>query len=224
MSDQSTIRLPRTPDLANRRFGRWVVVEFAGYVKSVAAAWHCVCDCGHKRRVNAARLRNGKSQSCGECLLHLPSDMFGDYIRDRIVSAVSLDESGCWLWQHRLDKDGYGRPRVGGRSVRAHVLSYSAFIADVPSGMCVCHKCDTPRCVNPFHLFLGTNQDNLNDKLKKKRQASGEKVNTAKLTAAQVSQIRDEYPSCGLSMKSLGNRYGVSPSTVWNIVNRHSWR
>ncbi len=81
--------------------------------------------------------------------------------------------SGCWIWTSGWDKAGYGHSTG---NVRAHRLSWEIHVGDVPSGMLVCHKCDTPCCVNPNHLFLGTPQDNMSDKVSKGRQASGEQI------------------------------------------------
>jgi hypothetical protein len=90
-------------------------------------------------------------------------------------SKVTVGE-GCWLWAAATDRDGYGRFAVGlggkqQRHVRAHRFAYEAFVGPVPDGMVVCHRCDTPSCVRPKHLFLGTPLDNNDDKVSKGRHA-----------------------------------------------------
>lgn len=82
-----------------------------------------------------------------------------------------VDKSGeCWLWQGRTNNDGYGRLNVSKRQqVYAHRYAYANIYGPIPDGFFVCHHCDNPRCVRPDHLFLGTNQDNVNDMVRKGR-------------------------------------------------------
>ena len=76
---------------------------------------------------------------------------------------------GCWLWTASVVSDGYGQMWLGRTMVRAHRLSYEIHKGPVPKGLFVCHRCDVPRCVNPDHLFVGTNQDNQRDSASKGR-------------------------------------------------------
>lgn len=103
----------------------------------------------------------------------------------------------------------------------------------------VCHHCDTPLCVNPEHLFLGTQDDNLKDAVRKnriaagsnhglrkhpERSAKGEASGQAKLTEAQVLEIRQRYAGGGLSYGDLGREYGVATGTIPGIVKRTRWK
>ncbi len=75
----------------------------------------------------------------------------------------------CWIWQGAKNRKGYGQKRLKGKLWITHRLSWHTFNGPIPEGIQVLHKCDTPSCWNPEHLFLGTNQDNVDDKMRKKR-------------------------------------------------------
>lgn len=127
--------------------------------------------------------------------------------------------TGCWLWIGAHDRNGYGRfgilnIRDEWRQQFAHRISWELHRGDIPVAMCVCHKCDTPACVNPDHLFLGTQQDNLND-MHSKNRARG----NVKLTPEQVRSIKSASSSRGLA-----RALGVNHETVRLIRNGRTWR
>jgi hypothetical protein len=99
---------------------------------------------------------------------------------------------GCWLWTAYRNRDGYGQFRVGGRMSKAHRVSWMLHFGPIPGGLDVLHRCDNPDCVNPSHLWLGTDADHTADKVAKGRQSrqKGEMHGQAKLCAAEVITIR----------------------------------
>lgn len=144
----------------------------------------------------------------------------------RFLAKVAPHPYGCWDWTGSRQKNGYGRLGIGsrGQGVRvAHRVAWEIFHGAVPPGMKVCHRCDRPSCVNPVHLFLGTQADNLADMRAKGRQARGRKVPQAKLHPEDVLTIR-EGDACGLSAKSLAGIYGVSASAIRHILKGHTWK
>ena len=93
---------------------------------------------------------------------------------------IPVTETGCWLWTGRTSEYGYGIVTYQGKPFRAHRLSFKTFIGELIRGMVICHRCDTPSCVNPDHLFQGTQKDNMQDALKKGRIYSTRKTHCAK--------------------------------------------
>jgi len=89
---------------------------------------------------------------------------------------------------------------------------------DIPEGMLVCHKCDTPGCVRPDHLFLGTGSDNLRDQTIKGRRQN------AKLTVDKARDIRNRYAAGETDMSALAAEYNVSHACIWSVVTNRSWR
>lgn len=88
---------------------------------------------------------------------------------DVLSRAIPVTESGCYLWEGARSESGYGRVYDGSRMWQAHRLVWTQVKGPIPHGLFVCHKCDTPPCVNPDHLFLGTAKDNNRDMAKKGR-------------------------------------------------------
>jgi hypothetical protein len=140
---------------------------------------------------------------------------------------IPLDGNACWPWLGALSSNGYGNVNLGGKTVRAHRVAWVLANGPIPDGMCVCHACDNPRCVNPIHLWLGTHGDNSRDMAAKGRcggDQRGEANHHARLTDRDVLAIRRLAATGTLTQAEIGCRYGVTPSSVGNIVCRHSWR
>jgi hypothetical protein len=207
-------------------------------------------------------------------------------LRDRFALQFTRRGSdGCWTWSGVRDRDGYGKLRDAGKRLRAHRVSYTLHVGPIPDGMFVLHRCDSPPCVNPAHLFLGTNLDNIADRHAKARDAKGlssgrhtkpertargdrngarlyperllrgeklsaimrrvaargnrngkhtkpectprgERNGAAKLTEAQVAEIRSRYVrgSRDRGVVALGAEFGVDQSTISAIVRGLAWK
>ena len=94
---------------------------------------------------------------------------------DEFLAKICTDSrTGCWLWNGAKFENGYGAFSYRNKTVRAHRWSYNYWVGPIPDGLLVCHRCDTPACVNPDHLFVGTQRDNLDDREQKGRTLRGE--------------------------------------------------
>lgn len=128
----------------------------------------------------------------------------------------------CWLWTGGRSKKGYGIFRLNGTMQYAHRISFSLKYGQVPRSRKICHKCDNPPCCNPDHLFQGTDRDNLIDSINKGRRLVGEEHWMARLTEAQVKEVRKLH-SEGLTQVKIAAKMGVNQSTVQRILTGKSW-
>jgi HNH endonuclease len=153
----------------------------------------------------------------------------------KLTNAERLDRyvitaSGCWEWKGARNSFGYGtvgiRDRILGlhQSWLAHRLSYATFIGAIPPGLNVLHRCDNPPCINPLHLFLGTDADNHADMIRKGRQRNvrGEGVINSKMTDEKVRRIRSLFPV--LNDCEIARVFQVSSNLIWGIRHGRSWR
>lgn len=134
----------------------------------------------------------------------------------------------CWLWNKTYCRSHYGittkRLPDGSRvGLGAHRRSWEIHFGEIPNGLKVLHKCDVKRCVNPDHLFLGTQKDNMVDKNKKGRQAKGEKNGWSKMTTAKVLKMR-KLKAMGLSTLECAERFGLTRSGAYDIISRKNWK
>lgn len=128
------------------------------------------------------------------------------------------DECGCLNWNAAINNKGYGFFWDGTKVVLAHRFSWE-FNVGPTNGYHVLHKCDNPRCVNPEHLFIGTQSDNMKDAVKKNRIPRGETHHRSKLMDHQIVEIRERYAGGGVRMYELAKKFGVSRPLISMIIN-----
>ena len=140
-------------------------------------------------------------------------------IVDRFFKKVTKTNS-CWIWNGRKSPDGYGKFRIKRRENGSHRISWQISNGKIPKGKYICHHCDNPPCVNPDHLFLGTNQDNVNDMKAKGRSPRGEQRPNSILSNAKIREIRSIQ---GMKHSEIASIYGVSATTIGLIIRRLKW-
>ena len=131
----------------------------------------------------------------------------------------------CWIWAGNQDKYGYGRIGINYKRYYAHRLAYELIYGLIPEGMLVCHKCDNPLCINPEHLFLGTNGDNSKDMVNKNRSYHpiGELHPLHKLTNEQVIEIKQLYSTGKYLQTELAKQFNVCSTEICLLVNNKRW-
>lgn len=183
-----------------------------------------LCQCGCGQQTPLAKYTDPRDGSTkGEPLRFITNHHSRRPIADRFWSHV--DTSGgmfaCWPWTGFRGRPGYGQL---GRNLRANRVAYELHNGPIPPDGVICHTCDNPSCVNPAHLFLGTQLDNIADATRKGRVRHGEGHYHAKLTADDVREIRQRYAAGGISYSRLASLYGISIGTVGKLVRRQRWQ
>lgn len=144
---------------------------------------------------------------------------------DRFTEKYIKDDSGCWIWTGALHWEGYGQIFKNGKLELAHRVSYELFNGHIPEndthhGTVVCHACDVRKCVNPAHLFLGTQRDNVMDAVKKGILQRGERNGRAKLTYQDIQRIRAD----NRLQRVIADEFGVSQQHISAIKRGVWWR
>ena len=143
-------------------------------------------------------------------------------LAEKLASRRRFHElSGCWIWTGAVNGQ-YGTVWHDGKNLYAHRVSYELFCGEIPVGLVVCHRCDTPLCVNPSHLFVGTYLDNQHDCMAKGRWTRGSRHGMARLDEGAVKAIRQRKKS-GEKTDALAAEFGVHPATVRKAVAKKSW-
>ena len=153
--------------------------------------------------------------------------------KDRITYAKALEkykpftitEKGCWETRLKPGKRGYTLIRVNGKVFRLHVISYIANVGTIPPGLYILHKCDNKRCINPEHLYMGTQFDNMQDRAERYGRTlpvdlSGENSPSAKLNWEKVREIR----ASDSKLVTLAKKYNVTDGTIWYVRKGITWR
>lgn len=140
---------------------------------------------------------------------------------------VSEDKNTCWEWKSKKGTFLRAYTRYKGKSWNASRLAWFLINGEIPDGLIICHKCDNPPCCNPNHLFLGTFQDNVDDRERKGRNKTphclGEDHGGHKLTESDVREIRKLYQTTSHNYYTLSEIYGVCFSAIRNVIKGRSW-
>lgn len=129
-------------------------------------------------------------------------------------SNTHINKGGCWIYEKGREKNGYCRVMINYKRYGAHRLSYMFYMGKIPKGKFICHKCDVPACINPNHLFPGSQKENILDCAKKGRLKT-------KLKPSDIKVIRSICQD--FSFRKIGRMFGVHHNTVIDIVKRKWW-
>jgi hypothetical protein len=165
-----------------------------------------------------------------DCLAPTEEDLnrvgLSNKVRARFWAKVDRGATDvCWAWGACLDHKGYGMFRLRNRMPHAHRIAWMLTRGAIPDGLQVLHKCDNRVCCNPAHLFLGTNAQNVADRVAKGRsnRPRGTRNPKAKLDELGVREIRRRLLA-GDARSAIARAHGVSKRTVWSIHKGETWR
>lgn len=213
MKSKYATKKPSLEQHIGEKWGKLTIKEIVQHGTKRACA--CICECGGKSITKYFHLKTGTSTSCGCSRFDTLEEK-----KQKFLSFVEKTGS-CWIWKGKIESRG---KRYGTwNNKKAHRVSYEFFIGDIPKGMCVCHKCDNPKCVSPNCLFLGTHLDNMRDMIIKGRNAYGERAFNAIYTESDILKMRNLYDK-GISIKEISINFKANYRTVRGIVQRRRWK
>lgn len=142
----------------------------------------------------------------------------------RFWKYVEKSNNGCWTWLRGKTKAGYGYLTINYKNHYAHRLSWRLTYGIIPKNAVIMHRCDNPACVNPEHLRLGTQKDNLQDMWNKQRGSMGNEHPFAKVTDEDVKKIRKLGKIKNLYRREIGEMFGISRQAVTDIIYNRTWK
>jgi len=144
--------------------------------------------------------------------------------RERTLPVIVNEKTGCWEFQGTRNPKGYGLVKVKGEKWLAHRLSYMHYKGPIPKGMLVCHSCDNPPCVNPNHLFLGSNRLNMIDMAMKGR--GGKKKGATHIQSKFIDPVEFQkaLDELGQDYDALAERFGCSYGYVIRYLRGETWQ
>lgn len=153
--------------------------------------------------------------------MKIPAQRVRRPVIDRLLEkAIRNPDSGCWEWTAHRFENGYGAIIIEKKVRKAHRVSYELHCGPIPDGARILHKCDNPSCINPDHLRIGTQTENVEDMIAKGRKALGERTGVSKLTEQDVIAIRrSTEPS-----RKIATTYGVGKTTINSIRAGKYWK
>jgi len=141
-------------------------------------------------------------------------------LKCKVLAGIKKEENGCWIYK-KSSSGAYGKIRWQMQWYSAHRVSYEEFVGPITKGLLVCHKCDTPKCVNPDHLFLGSHKDNRKDAVDKNRVPKGEVNHFSKFTDKQIKEMR-LLKEEGFTYQRLSNIFNCSFSYLCSIIKNYN--
>lgn len=209
-----------------QRFGKLVLIRKVsrGQKKpQVSAKWLCSCDCGKEKTVTQNCLQIGSTRSCGCLINRVSDDGYNERIKVRIQKTIKIDEKKCWLWIGAKHRQGYAIISYKRKPSLGHRVSWMVYKGEIPESMKICHICDVTSCVNPEHLFLGSQKENVKDAVEKgKFYGRNLGKRRTKLNWDQVQSIRNLH-SKGIDRKELQQRFRVGQTCIAKILTGRSW-
>lgn len=146
-------------------------------------------------------------------------------IQERLEIHITSKKS-CWLTNLSCNIGGYPQIKINNKMKAASRVMYEIHNGEIPDDFLVCHRCDNPGCVNPEHLFLGSQKDNMADMRKKgrERKSKGSQNGIAKLNEQQVAEIKDLFNNTKLTQQQIGDLFGVDQTTISLIKTGKHWK
>lgn len=151
-------------------------------------------------------------------------------VEDRFWKYVTKGKANeCWLWTGYLNASGYGRMFISHdvkpTNILSHRLSYQMHVGPIPDGLHICHTCDTPPCVNPKHLYAGTDADNVADRINRGRSRHHRPIGVLHPAAILTDEkVREILLATNERTVVLAEKYGVKPGTIYSVRERRAWK